>query len=133
MRKKLTIQNISRLFLLTAGILLLAHAAIPHHHHYGFVHHQDTTECSSEAHDNEEEAPQSPCNAFNIITASNSGNNNLISFIKAEDIDIFFYNKSGTDFIISKITGSPFFNEDYYPKNPFIYPDLSLRGPPSLS
>ncbi|MCF8326720.1 MAG: hypothetical protein K9I29_00370 [Bacteroidales bacterium] len=133
MRKKLTIQNISRLFLLTAGILLLAHAAIPHHHHYGFVHHQDTTECSSEAHDNEEETPQSHCNAFNIITASHSGNNNLISFIEAEDIDILFYDKPGTNLVIKKISGTPNFKQDYYPINPFLYSDLSLRGPPSLS
>ncbi|MFW6019483.1 MAG: DUF6769 family protein [Bacteroidales bacterium] len=133
MRIKRTIENISLLFLLTAGLLLLAHAVIPHHHHYGFAHHQDTTECSSEPHDKDNEVPESHCNAFNIITASNPGNNNLISIIEAEDIDMLFYDKPGAALVIKKISGTLNFKQDYFPKNPFIYSDLSLRGPPSLS
>jgi len=133
MRIKRTIENISKLFLLTAGLLLLAHAAIPHHHHYGFVHHQDTTECSSETHDKDNDVPESHCNAFNIITASNHGTNNLISFLAAEDIEVLFDSKAGINLIFREKTGITYFKEDFYPKRPFIYSDLSLRGPPSLA
>lgn len=136
MRIRITIQDISRLILLAAGIFIFAHAAIPHHHHYGFVHNQDTTECFSNSQDeqeNNDEEPTSHCNAFNIITASNSNNNSIQNFTRAEDIDILFYFKPNPDLVLNKITGNKPIGDIIYPKSPFIYSDLSLRGPPSAA
>jgi len=57
-----------------AGLIILAHAVVPHHHHFEFAHSsgQEST-CESSGN----ETPDSHCYAFNILVSGKTSNSSL--------------------------------------------------------
>ena len=78
----LKVQHIGRLFTFLAGLIILAHAVVPHHHHFELLHSaQEKSTCENSTHDENSENPNSHCHAFNILvsgkTTISSLNNSL--------------------------------------------------------
>lgn len=71
-------QQIGRLFIFLAGLIIFAHAAVPHHHHFELTHsfEQEST-CESTAQEKNSKNPDSHCHAFNILAFGNTTNFSL--------------------------------------------------------
>lgn len=117
--------------ILITGIIIFAHAVIPHHHHYDSVEaHSEKLECENTRLDKHNENQDTHCHAFNLIISEKANDivvNSPATFIS--HFDLFSFDK---DFhIASKI------NDVIYP--PFVssltqkqifLSSRSLRAPP---
>lgn len=78
-------QHIGRLFTFVAGLIILAHAVVPHHHHFELLHSaQEKSSCENSAQKKNTENPDAHCHAFNILvsgkTTISSINNSLSDY-----------------------------------------------------
>lgn len=61
-------KHTSKFLILIAGIIIFAHAVVPHHHHFDSIEaHADNLECENTRHDKHNENPDTHCHAFNLI------------------------------------------------------------------
>jgi hypothetical protein len=61
-------KHTSKFLILVAGIIIFAHAVIPHHHHFDSIEaHQENLECENTNPDKHNENPDTHCHAFNLI------------------------------------------------------------------
>jgi hypothetical protein len=127
-------QHIGRIFTFLAGLIILAHAVVPHHHHFELTHSsvQEST-CESAAQNNNTENPDSHCHAFNILASGKSTNSSLNNSLLEY---ICFYLPG----IIVQIEIPPvidtnttiFGNHAIFIKQ-FYYTAQSLRAPPVIA
>lgn len=71
-------QHIGSLFNFFAGLIILAHAVVPHHHHFELTHSsvQEST-CENPAQEKNNEDPVNHCHAFNILVSETITNTSL--------------------------------------------------------
>jgi len=63
-------KHTSKLLILIAGIIIFAHAVIPHHHHFDSIEaHPENLECENTIPDKHNENPDTHCHAFNLIVS----------------------------------------------------------------
>jgi hypothetical protein len=61
-------KHTSKWLILIAGIIIFAHAIIPHHHHFDSIEsHPENLECENTIPDKHNENPDKHCHAFNLI------------------------------------------------------------------
>ena len=69
--------------ILIAGIIIFAHAVIPHHHHFDSVEtHPENLECENTRPDKHNENPDTHCHALNLIISEKA--NDLVVNTPAE-------------------------------------------------
>ena len=69
---KLKGKHKSKFFILIAGLIIFAHAVIPHHHHFDSIEaHPENLECETTNWDRHNENPDTHCHAFNLIISEN--------------------------------------------------------------
>tara|TARA_R110001583_G_scaffold10417_12_gene47977 strand:- start:37064 stop:37462 length:399 start_codon:yes stop_codon:yes gene_type:complete len=67
---KLKGKHISKFLILIAGLIIFAHAVIPHHHHFDSIDaHSENSECKTSNSDMHSENPETHCHAFNITVS----------------------------------------------------------------
>lgn len=70
---KLKENHTAKFLILIAGIIIFAHAVIPHHHHFDNIEaHPDNSECKTSNSDRHGENPETHCHALNIIVSEKS-------------------------------------------------------------
>ena len=127
-------QHIGRIFIFLAGLIILAHAVVPHHHHFELTHSSvQESNCESSSQDNNTETPDSHCHAFNILASGKS----TISSLNISLSEHFSFYLAG---IIVNIETSPvqnlittFFGYQSSFKKQFFITAQSLRAPPVIA
>jgi hypothetical protein len=72
-------QHIGRIFTFLAGLIILAHAVVPHHHHFDSIEtHPENIDCENTRTDKHNENPDKHCHAFNLII-SNKANDLVVN------------------------------------------------------
>lgn len=71
-------QHIGMLFTFLAGLIILAHAVVPHHHHFELNHssEQEST-CEIPEQEKNTENPDSHCHALNTLVTERTTNSSL--------------------------------------------------------
>ena len=125
-------QHLGRLLTLLAGLIILFHAVVPHHHHFELTHspsHEIT--CENTYQKNNNENPDTHCQAFNILVSGRVTNSSLnISLL-----GYFSFLLPGT---IANIEIPPvknlitsFFGHQAICLEQFFFTTQSLRAPPA--
>ena len=119
-------QHIGGIFTFLAGLIILAHAVVPHHHHFELIHSsgQEST-CEIPAQEKNTEAQDSHCHAFNIIVSDKTNT----TFLKQSISDIVGIIVQIEIPPIKNITATFFGNHALFIKQ-FFFTARSLRGPP---
>ena len=77
---KLNGKHTSKFLILIAGLIIFAHAVIPHHHHFDSIEaHPENLKCETTNSDRHNENPDTHCHAFNIIVSEKSSDIVVIS------------------------------------------------------
>lgn len=67
---KLKGKHTSIFLILIAGLIICAHAVIPHHHHFDSIEaHPENLECETTNTDSHNENPDTHCHALNIVVS----------------------------------------------------------------
>lgn len=124
-------QHIGRIFTFLAGLIILAHAVVPHHHHFELTHssEQEST-CEIPTQEKNSKAHDAHCHTLNILVSEKTSTTSLNQFIS----DHFNFDIAG---IIVQVEIPPvkdiittiFGNHALFIKQ-FFFTGLSLRGPP---
>ncbi|MCF8331205.1 MAG: hypothetical protein K9H84_02025 [Bacteroidales bacterium] len=127
------VQYIGKLFTLLAGLIILAHAAVPHHHHFGLTHSSEhETTCETPIQDKTPKDHDSHCRAFNILISERTNNS---SFNKSISENVIFYIARITNNIeippIKELITSIFDYRAIFLKQ-FLSIAHSLRAPPAI-
>lgn len=127
-------QHTGRLFAFLAGLIIMAHAVVPHHHHFEIVHssEQEST-CKVPDQEKIPENPETHCHALNILASertTNSSSNKLLS-------EYFSFQISGINGSVEfppvkKVTATIFGHQSIFLKQ-FLSATQSLRGPPEIA
>jgi len=124
-------QYIGGVFTFLAGLIILAHAVVPHHHHFELTHSsgQEST-CEIPAQEKNTETQDSHCHAFNILVSEKTSTTALNQSLT----DHFEYLPAGIILQIEvppvkNITATIFGNHANFIKQ-FFFTAHSLRGPP---
>jgi hypothetical protein len=76
-------KHTSKFLILIAGIIIFAHAVVPHHHHFDSIEtHPENIDCENTRTDNHNENPDTHCYAFNLIISEKA--NDLVVNTPAE-------------------------------------------------
>ena len=124
-------QHTGGLFTFLAGLIILAHAVVPHHHHFDSVEtHPENQECENTRPDKHNENPDTHCHALNLIISEKA--NDLV--VNSPVTSIFHFNLFSFDielYIASKINDviHPPFVSSLTQKQIFLA-SRSLRAPP---
>lgn len=122
------------LFSFLAGLIILAHAVVPHHHHFESTHSQaQETTCENSAQENSDEDPVSHCYAFNILVSEriiNSSVNKPLS----ENFSFFFVGTGDNiEVLPPKNVSSTLFGHPAFLFKQFFYSAHLLRAPPVIA
>lgn len=126
-------QHIGRLFTFLAGLIILAHAVVPHHHHFEITHSAyEKSTCESSTQDNKTENPDSHCHLFNVLISEKRPNFSLNQPLS--DYFNFFFTGITADIEIPpfKIVTTTIFGHTAIFLKQFFITALSLRGPPAI-
>ena len=122
----------SKFFILIAGIIIFAHAVVPHHHHFDSVEaHPENLECENTRHDKHNENPDTHCHAFNLIISEKA--NDLVVNTPAESnfhFDLFFAESNPESTVKVDDTSKTCFFVPAQHKQIFLT-SRSLRAPPA--
>lgn len=129
-------QHIGRLFTFFAGLIILAHAVVPHHHHFEGTHSSEqelTCESPAQEKSNEEENTDFHCHAFNILivekTTQSSLNHSLPGY--------FNFCLAGINANIEippfKNVNVTFFGYQVIFLKQFFFTAHTFRGPPEIA
>lgn len=127
-------QHISRLFILLAGLIILAHAVVPHHHHFEISHSQEEeTSCEEPMHHQNSDKSEAHCHAFNLLVSEksstkslkNSLSTNLYYFLKGSQV------QSEVSLKVEK--SDPIYDSSDIFKKSLCFSALSFRGPPTIA
>jgi hypothetical protein len=130
----LRVQHIAKLFTFLAGLIILAHAIVPHHHHFELTHSSDNElTCESTANCKNNENRDAHCHVFNILvsgTISKSTFNNSSS-------EYFSYFLFGifSNFEIQPVKNllSTIFDHQIIFLKQFFFTAQSFRAPPAIT
>jgi hypothetical protein len=127
-------QHIGRVFTFLAGLIISAHAVVPHHHHFEVTHSpKQESNCESSSQGEGDDNQDFHCRAFNILvserTTSSSVNQSL-----PECISLYFTGLNVNIAIppVKNITSTVFSPQAVFLKQFFISAQ-SLRAPPEIS
>lgn len=128
---KLKGKHTSKFLILIAGLIIFAHAVIPHHHHFDSIEtHAENLECETTNSDGHDENPDTHCHAFNLIISEKGSDLTLHSFYSSNfNHDLFDIN---TDFDftskLNEVNYSTCFI--FFPLKQIFLTSHSVRGPP---
>jgi hypothetical protein len=124
-------QHIGGLFSFLAGLVVLAHAVVPHHHNFELTHSSDQeSSCEIPLQGNSSETPDSHCHALNILASEKSTNTSLNHSLS----DYFIFYPDGINSNIelppvNNLTETIFDHQVNFLKQ-FFFSAHSLRAPP---
>ncbi|RCW38930.1 DUF6769 family protein [Marinilabilia salmonicolor] len=127
-------QYIGMLFSFLAGLIILAHAVVPHHHHFGSINSpaQEAT-CENSGQENNTEDPVSYCHAFNILVSERITNSSLNqSFSEYFSFYLAGGNVNIEASTVRDITAQIFGRQVVFIKQ-FFFTARSLRAPPAIA
>lgn len=125
-------KHISKFFILIAGLIIFAHAVIPHHHHFDSIEaHPENLECETTNTDGHNENPDTHCHALNIIVSEKSGNSTVNSSLVSQlHFGLFSVNaKPEIAFNFNGKTLVIYFG--FSPPRQIFLSNHSLRAPPA--
>ena len=130
----LSAQHTGSLFTFLAGLIILAHAVVPHHHHFELTHlsqPESTSESSSQ--ENNTENPDSHCHAFNLLVSEKTPNSSLNQTLS--DYFSFFLTGITADieFLPVQNITSIFLDAKTIFLKQFFITAHTLRGPPAIA
>ncbi len=128
---KLIRKHISKIFILTAGIIIFAHAVIPHHHHFECIEEQGDTGYMTVNSDMHNQHPVIHCHAFSHIISQNGNNlsKHLISFSFFDSGFLGFNKNISIGPTINSLISTHSFI--FPPQKRIILTSNSLRAPPA--
>lgn len=129
---KLKGNHTSKFLILIAGIIIFAHAVIPHHHHFDFLEaHPENLECENTKPDKHNKNLDTHCHAFNIVISEKA--NDLV--VNSPVTSIFHFDLFSFDtnlniaLKINDVIHYPFVI--FSPQNQIFLASRSLRAPPA--
>lgn len=121
-----------RLLVLIAGIIIFAHAVVPHHHHFDSIDaHSENSECETSNSERHGEKPKTHCHAFNIIVSEKS-NNVFVKLSLASQLHFDLFNietKPTIALNINSVIHTIYFG--FSPLKQIFLTNHSLRAPPA--
>jgi hypothetical protein len=129
---KLNGKHTSKFLILIAGLIIFAHAVIPHHHHFDSIEaHPENLKCETTNSDRHNENPDTHCHAFNIIVSEKSSDIVVISSTVSHlHFDLFNIGiKPDIALYINDVRTTIYFG--FSPPKPIFLSTHSLRAPPA--
>ncbi len=123
-----------KFFVLIAGIIIFAHAVIPHHHHFDSIEsHWDSSANNTPSADSHEENPETHCHAFNMVVVEKSNDIAVqISLLTQPHFDLF--NSGQNECLVVNLPNTILVNSFCFPKTKAIYLIKNpQRGPPTIA
>ena len=126
-------KQIGKFLVLIAGIIIFAHAVVPHNHHfYTSDTYSENLECNTTKSDKHGENPETHCHALNIIVSEKSSNvavnSSLISQLHFDLFDI----ETNPSLVlnINEIINTTYI--EFSPPKSLFLTNLLLRAPPAI-
>ncbi|HPE77400.1 MAG TPA: hypothetical protein P5210_13640 [Draconibacterium sp.] len=121
-------------FNLIAGLIIFAHAVVPHHHHFDTIDsHPEHLECENTKPDKHDENPDSHCHAFNVFISEKAGNLPADSPAQTNYCFDHFYNESSQNI---KVNVNTCFKICYFEtslQKQLFQASRPLRAPPAIA
>jgi hypothetical protein len=118
--------------ILIAGLIIFAHAVIPHHHHFDSRETlPENLECETANTDRHNENPDTHCHAFNLIISERGDDLTIHSATASNfNIDLFYFN-ADFDFAskLNEVNHTHCFI--FSPHKQIFLTNISLRAPPA--
>lgn len=127
-------QHIGGLFAFLAGMIILAHAVVPHHHHFEFTHlsEQEST-CESPDQENGNEAPISHCHVFNILVSEKTTNISVKQSLSENFNSYLAGSNANVEILPVKNVTETIFDHQFIFLKQFFFTAHSLRAPPATA
>lgn len=127
-------QHIGKLFTLLAGLIILAHAVVPHHHHSEVTHSsKPESTCESLCKEKNTGTPYAHCHAFNLLVSEKSMNF-LLNKTFSNDFSSFIPEiTSNIEFLPVQNITSKFLEFKAIYLKPFFITANEMRGPPAIA
>lgn len=127
-------QHIGGIFTFLAGLILFAHAVVPHHHHFEITHSSEKeAACETPVQGQNPDVPAPHCHAFNVLISENTITTSLNHSLS----DHFNFGTAGIIVQIETpsakdITTTIFYKHADFIKQ-FFFTAHSLRAPPAIA
>lgn len=127
-------QHIGSFFTFLAGLIILAHAVVPHHHHFELTRSPaQESSCESSSQKKNTETPVSHCHAFNVLVSAKTSTTSLNNSISDNfNFDIAGINVQMEIPPVNNLTATIFGNHTIFIKQ-FLFTAHSLRAPPAIA
>lgn len=127
-------QHIGRFFTYLAGLIIFAHAVVPHHHHFESTHSPvPESTCENPVQENSNEDPVSHCYAFNILVSERILNSSVNQPISENFLFCFVGDNTNIElWPVKNITTTFFCHSAVFIKQFFFSAHL-LRAPPAFA
>lgn len=127
-------KHTSKFLILIAGIIIFAHAVVPHHHHFEITHSTEQgSTCEAPVQGQNPDVPAPHCHAFNVLVSENTITTSLNHSLS----DHFNFDTAGIIVQIETpsakdITTTIFYKHADFIKQ-FFFTAHSLRAPPAIA
>jgi hypothetical protein len=129
---KLKGKHTSKFLILIAGLIICAHAVIPHHHHFDSIEaHPENLECETTNSDSHNENPDTHCHALNIVVSEKPSNIAVNSSLVSQLHFDLFSIEAKPDLALSFNGGTKVFYFGFSPYKQIFLTNHSLRAPPA--
>ncbi len=118
--------------ILITGIIIFAHAVVPHHHHFDSVEaHPENLECENTNPTKHNENPDTHCHAFNLII-SEIGNDLILLSSPASNFNLDLFGINTNIELASKLNVVNYTHcFIFFPQKQIFLTNHSLRAPPA--
>lgn len=119
-----------KFFVLIAGLIIFAHAVIPHHHHFDSIDsHAEKTVCETSNSEKHNDNPKTHCHALNIVVTEKAGNSTIATALLQLGFDFYIPpNSRNLEFVRNSLI-QPISFICSLPEQIFLT-SRSLRAPP---
>ena len=124
-------KHTGKFLVLIAGIIIFAHAVVPHHHHFDSVEsHSESSECKTSKSEKHGENHETHCHALNIVVSEKSGDVDVkLPLVTQLHFDLFrSESKSDIALNVDEVIGIIYFC--FSPPKQIFLTNYSLRAPP---
>jgi len=125
-------KHTGKFLVLIAGIIIFAHAVVPHHHHFDSINsHSQNSHCETSNPEKHGDNPETHCHALNIVVSEKPGNLTVAALIVSQPAIDLSITQTKPDLELTRnslILPIPF---GFSPPEQIFLTNHSLRAPPA--
>lgn len=124
-------KHTGKISVLIAGLIIFAHAVIPHHHHFDTIDsHAEKTTCETSNSEKHNDNPETHCHALNIVVSEKAGNIAIATSHTLQLVFDLYIPQNSQDLEFERNPLTRLFSLESFPPKQIFLTNQSLRAPP---